>query len=559
MFDFFRGIPNKNFRIAIRQYRYTELLKNGFEFLKREEPITKYLLSLFDPDEFNINKIIEQYKKKIKIFHFSLNERKIRERKADLEKKFNENIKCITEMIEEIKNRLKEIKKHDNIKNREDKISEENDSKINKNQISNELNKDSLSEINSNVNEFDLSEINNMVQELKESISGVDNKEVLTLMDQIDILNSDLQYLYNAINKIQDDIFDIIDLRCNGEKLNTIGKYDKLFLCYLDIFEIIKDNIYGCREDDYYKYKYKQITEYIKKICEKDEKFKEQLINIVDIVENNYEEIDEFQNKIDNQETISESDVKNGYALLDKNQEIVKIITSFFNPEELDINELFKQYKNIKASLGKIRRKLYKELKVELKEILDNKINIREKIEKTKRKLLEMNYKIKEDYLPKENVEKTDSNKFGFNFTFDFFVILWGGTSYKEIKTQEDIIKELDDIIKESENIIIESNEFIGSKESNLDSDKKEILLLKIEIKSLYEKLISEIDKEKSVISTITKLIKQKKDINDEYKLGKLDEIMLRFLFCINGLNDFVGKYSLEFYSNSAKSLNFIK
>ena len=183
MFDFFRGIPNKNFRITIRQYRYTELLKNGFEFPKREEPITKYLLSLFDPDEFNINKIIEQYKKKIKIFHFSLNERKIRERKADLEKKFKENIKCITEKIEKIKNRLKEIKKHDNIKNKEDKISEENDSKINKNQISNELNKDSLSEINSNVNEFDLGEINNMVQELKESISGVDNKEVLTLMD----------------------------------------------------------------------------------------------------------------------------------------------------------------------------------------------------------------------------------------------------------------------------------------------------------------------------------------------------------------------------------------
>ena len=192
MFDFFRGIPNKNFRIAIRQYRYTELLKNGFEFLKREEPITKYLLSLFDPDEFNINKIIEQYKKKIKIFHFSLNERKIRERKADLEKKFNENIKCITEMIEKIKSRLKEIKKHDNIKNKEDKISEENDSKINKNQISNELNKDSLSEINSIVNEFDLGEINNMVQELKESISGVDNKEVLTLMDEINKLILDL-------------------------------------------------------------------------------------------------------------------------------------------------------------------------------------------------------------------------------------------------------------------------------------------------------------------------------------------------------------------------------
>ena len=73
---------------------------------------------------------------------------------------------------------------------------------------------------------------------------------------------------------------------------------------------------------------------------------------------------------------------------MDKNQEIVKIITSFFNPEELDINELFKQYKNFNVSLDKIERKFYKEIKVELKEILENKINIRGKIEKTKRKLL---------------------------------------------------------------------------------------------------------------------------------------------------------------------------
>ena len=83
------------------------------------------------------------------------------------------------------------------------------------NQISNELNKDSLSEINSIVNEINLGEINDMVQELKKSISDVDNKEVLTLMDQIDILNSDLQYLYNAISKIQDDIFDKITITCN--------------------------------------------------------------------------------------------------------------------------------------------------------------------------------------------------------------------------------------------------------------------------------------------------------------------------------------------------------
>ena len=62
-------------------------------------------------------------------------------------------------------------------------------------------------------------------------------------------------------------------------------------------------------------------------------------------------------------------------------------------------------------SLNKMRRKLNDKLKVDIKEILQNKINIREKIEETKRKLLKMNYKIKEYYLPKEkeNVEKLDS------------------------------------------------------------------------------------------------------------------------------------------------------
>ena len=89
-----------------------------------------------------------------------------------------------------------------------------------------------------------------MVQELKESISGIDNKEVLTLMDQINKLILDLQYLYNTIGKTN-DFFDLINLRCNGEKINAIGKYDKLFLCYLDIYEIIKDNIYGCRYNDF--------------------------------------------------------------------------------------------------------------------------------------------------------------------------------------------------------------------------------------------------------------------------------------------------------------------
>ena len=87
MFDFFRGICNKNFSINIREYHYTELLKIGFEFLKREEPITKYLLSLFDPDELNIKKIIEQYRKKITIFHSLISEKEIGEMKAKFIKK----------------------------------------------------------------------------------------------------------------------------------------------------------------------------------------------------------------------------------------------------------------------------------------------------------------------------------------------------------------------------------------------------------------------------------------------------------------------------------------
>ena len=91
-------------------------------------------------------------------------------------------------------------------------------------------------------------------------------------------------------------------------------------MCYLDIFEIIKDNIFGYRKNDYYEYKTKKLAEYIRKICEKDEKFKEQLINILDILENNYEEIYELFGKIDKQNTISKLDVKNGNDLLDKNQ-----------------------------------------------------------------------------------------------------------------------------------------------------------------------------------------------------------------------------------------------
>jgi len=66
---------------------HTELLKIGFEFLKIEKPITKYLLSLFDPDELNIKKIIEQYKKKITIFHSLISKKEIGEMQAKLIKK----------------------------------------------------------------------------------------------------------------------------------------------------------------------------------------------------------------------------------------------------------------------------------------------------------------------------------------------------------------------------------------------------------------------------------------------------------------------------------------
>ena len=85
--DFFSEIRSKNLRIDLRQYHYTELLKIGFEFLKIEEPITKYLLSLFDPDELNIKKIIEQYKKKITIFHSLISKKEIGEMQAKFIKK----------------------------------------------------------------------------------------------------------------------------------------------------------------------------------------------------------------------------------------------------------------------------------------------------------------------------------------------------------------------------------------------------------------------------------------------------------------------------------------
>ena len=72
LYDFYNGIPLQNLEIKSLEYHYAELLKNGFEFLKRQEPLKKYLLSLFDPEELDINKIIEQYKKKIEIIHYSI-------------------------------------------------------------------------------------------------------------------------------------------------------------------------------------------------------------------------------------------------------------------------------------------------------------------------------------------------------------------------------------------------------------------------------------------------------------------------------------------------------
>ena len=91
--------------------------------------------------------------------------------------------------------------------------------------------------------------------------------------------------------------------------------------------------------------KYNAITEYLEKMCEEDDKFKERLEEMIDIAQKNYEEINIFLKE--NQNVISKGKLKFGCELLKKNQLIIQKILSIFDPNELDIIQLFEQHKKI--------------------------------------------------------------------------------------------------------------------------------------------------------------------------------------------------------------------
>ena len=122
-------------------------------------------------------------------------------------------------------------------------------------------------------------------------------------------------------------------------------------------------------------FKYNTITEYLITKCAEDDKFKEQLKEMIDIAEKKYHELEQFL--AENKKVISEGKIKIGYELLQKNQTLVQNLSLIIDPDELNILEQFNRYKNKIDPVCKKIRELKKNKKGELiDELNDVKKNI---------------------------------------------------------------------------------------------------------------------------------------------------------------------------------------
>ena len=120
-----------------------------------------------------------------------------------------------------------------------------------------------------------------------------------------------------------------------------------------------------------------------------DDKFKERLEEMIDIAQKNYEEINIFLKE--NQNVISKGKLKFGCELLKKNQLIIQKILSIFDPNELDIIQLFEQHKKIIddniIKIKELKEKEKEKLKEELASLHEKIKEINYKIERTKYRL----------------------------------------------------------------------------------------------------------------------------------------------------------------------------
>ena len=286
-------------------------------------------------------------------------------------------------------------------------------------------------------------------------------------------------------------------------------------------------------------FKYNTITEYLIKKCAEDDKFKEQLKEMIDIAEKNYHELEQFL--AENKKVISEGKIKIGYELLQKNQTLVQNLSSIIDPDELNILEQFNRYKNKIDPVFKKIRELKKnkegELIDELNDVKKNISEVKEKIERTK--ILLKKIKDKNKDTKKENNLSKD-NKCNKNIS---------KKDFDENKIDENIIN-----LDESNDIIKESNKF------KTDVDNKEVQFLHNEIKYLNEQHLSLLDDKKTIHKKLMKLHSEIITLQKENPLNKLDKydkLVVMYLNKINILNEFLIKVSTKIFSIKSKLPKF--
>ena len=302
--------------------------------------------------------------------------------------------------------------------------------------------------------------------------------------------------------------------------------------------------------------KYNAITEYLEKMCEEDDKFKERLEEMIDIAQKNYEEINIFLKE--NQNVISKGKLKFGCELLKKNQLIIQKILSIFDPNELDIIQLFEQHKKIIddniIKIKELKEKEKETLKEELASLHEKIKEINYKIERTKYRLngLKSHKKdIKKDKRKqkKDNIlEKNSLNSYENN---------------NSIQDNEDSLNKINNESYINENII-NLEEFDDKiKESNKskeDSDNKEIYYLKEEINYLTEQFFSLRNEEYETFQKLKNLNNQIFELKKEnplYKLEKYDKLVIIYLNKIYILNNFIKRASTKIYTIMLKRPKF--
>ena len=286
-------------------------------------------------------------------------------------------------------------------------------------------------------------------------------------------------------------------------------------------------------------FKYNTITEYLIKKCAEDDKFKEQLKEMIDIAEKKYHELEQFL--AENKKVISEGKTKIGYELLQKNQTLVQNLSLIIDPDELNILEQFNRYKNkidpVCNKIRELKKNKEGELIDELNDVKKNISEVKEKIERTK--ILLKKIKDKNKDTKKENNLSKD-NKCNKNIS---------KKDFDENKIDENIIN-----LDESNDIIKESNKF------KTDVDNKEVQFLHNEIKYLNEQHLSLLDDKMTIHKKLMKLHSEIITLQKENPLNKLDKydkLVVMYLNKINILNEFLIKVSTKIFSIKSKLPKF--